>query len=187
MFGNLGDMALRQGRYDEAIDDYQGALAIAPEAAFLHNNLAIALGRQGRLDQAVESYQAALDLAPDFADAHSNLANIFARRGQFDEAIRHYQQALAITPNLAAAHNNLAYVLRRRAGSTRRSSSTSKPWRSIRIMKKRGGISPACSRHAVPAPAGRDRRNTREAVAAQGVPERTIAAAIHRPAPATTN
>ena len=52
---------------------YHKALAIKPDYAEAHNNLAGALQDVGKLDEAVTSYRKALAIKPDHAGVHSTL------------------------------------------------------------------------------------------------------------------
>ena len=50
---NFGNILAAQGRYDEAIIQYNQALRIQPQDVFVHNNLAMVLLRQGKTDDAL--------------------------------------------------------------------------------------------------------------------------------------
>lgn len=110
---NFG-VALATTRIDDAVEQYQKAIAVRPDYAEARYNLGVLLGQQGRVDEAIEQYQRVLELAPDSSDAHLNLGAALAGRGLDDEAIRHYREALRILPESADAHNNLANALVRR-------------------------------------------------------------------------
>jgi tetratricopeptide (TPR) repeat protein len=77
-----GYALLQKGAVDEAIAEYQKALAINPDYAEAHNNLGSALGQKGELAAAVVQFQEALRLKPDFADAQKNLATAQAMARQ---------------------------------------------------------------------------------------------------------
>jgi tetratricopeptide (TPR) repeat protein len=107
---NLGSAFVQQGRMDEAIAQFQNALAIKPDYAEAHNNLGIALVHKGQADNAIAQYQMALETKPDYAEARNNLGNALVQQGRMDEAIAQYQKALATKPGDAEAHNNLGNV-----------------------------------------------------------------------------
>jgi tetratricopeptide (TPR) repeat protein len=107
----VGNFLLNHGRVDEAIIQYQKALAIWPECANAHAGLGGAFDKQGRLDEAIIEYQKALEIKPDFAEAHNNLGYCLFRNGQVNEAITHFQRALEIKPDYAEAHYNLGSTL----------------------------------------------------------------------------
>lgn len=99
-------------QFDKAEETYRGIVAIAPNWAEAHCNLATALHRQGKLEPAVECYRLALVLKPNLAEIHCNLANVLAEQSQLLEAVAHYEMALALRPDYAEAHNNLGVALR---------------------------------------------------------------------------
>jgi tetratricopeptide (TPR) repeat protein len=103
----LGAALLRQGKLDEAIDQYQEAIRLKPDYANAHNNLGIALARKGQTDEAIRQYREALRLKPDHADAHNGLGVALHEKGQMDEAVRHLQEALRLKPDHGDAHYNL--------------------------------------------------------------------------------
>ncbi|HAX78019.1 MAG TPA: hypothetical protein DCY88_19905 [Cyanobacteria bacterium UBA11372] len=108
--GNLANIFEKQGKLDAALEYYQQALKIKPDAAEVHYNLGNVLHLQGKLDAAIESYQQALKIKPEIAQAHHNLGNVFLQQGKLDAAIESYQQALKLKPDYAQAHHNLGNV-----------------------------------------------------------------------------
>jgi len=104
---NLGIALREQGRLPEAIEQYEQALRLKPDAAQTRYNLGIALLQLGRTQEAMDLWVQALQIKPDLAEAHYNLGNALLQAGKVPEAIRHYEQALRIMPDLAEAHYNL--------------------------------------------------------------------------------
>ena len=62
-----------RNRIDEAIVHLRRALAINPQHADAHRNLAVALGFKGRIDEAIVEAREALKLQPDSAEALQQL------------------------------------------------------------------------------------------------------------------
>jgi predicted O-linked N-acetylglucosamine transferase (SPINDLY family) len=85
----------------------QHALAVQPNLASAHNNLANALRSLGQVDAAGLHYEAALAVQPNLPETHNNLANIRKEQGSVAEALRHYRQALALRPDFHEAFSNL--------------------------------------------------------------------------------
>jgi tetratricopeptide (TPR) repeat protein len=115
---NLGDALVEQGKLEEAIVDFQKALAIQPGYADAHYNLAKAcynLGnahfKQGKLEEAIAQYRKSLEIQPGNAEALNNLGNALAMQGNDEAAIAQYQKALAIQPAFSDAHYDLGQVL----------------------------------------------------------------------------
>jgi Tfp pilus assembly protein PilF len=104
---NYGTFLYQKGRVDEAIPQFQSALAIRPNFPEADNNLGFALLQQGQVDQAIAHYQKALQIKPDYVKAHNSLGIALCQKGRVDEGIVQFQEALKIDPALAEAHNNL--------------------------------------------------------------------------------
>jgi tetratricopeptide (TPR) repeat protein len=100
-----------QGRWDEAIVQYQRALQISPDYALATDNLGNAFLQKGRVGDAVALFQKALQIDPTYADAHVSLGNVLFQEGKVDKAADQFQKALQIKPNLAIAHNSLGIAL----------------------------------------------------------------------------
>lgn len=110
----LGSIALKKGKFAEAIACYEKVIERRPRAANAHSNLGKALKFHGRADEAIESYRRAIEIEPDDFAANCNLGNLFFTLGRLAEAAECLNRALAITPNDATAHNSLGGVLRAR-------------------------------------------------------------------------
>jgi DNA-binding SARP family transcriptional activator/tetratricopeptide (TPR) repeat protein len=105
---DLGHIHRRQGRNDEAIDDFQQALdlarAIGNQRAQVTalNGLARVMRRQGRHEQATHSFEQALDIARAIedragqAEALNGLGDTFWARGRQEEAAHSFEQALEV-------------------------------------------------------------------------------------------
>jgi Tfp pilus assembly protein PilF len=78
----LGMVLAKQKQYEPAAGHYRAALAINPESAIAHNNLARLGHSQGRMAEAMEQYEAALKLNPELAQAHNNLGVLLLQKGR---------------------------------------------------------------------------------------------------------
>jgi protein O-mannosyl-transferase len=110
-YSNLGGALAKQGRFDEALWNFNQALALSPDDGQIHFNLANALVRQDHLSEAVEHFQKAVKLQPDFAEAYHSLGRVVAAQGQLDRAIEYFKAAIRIKPEFAEAHQSLAQAL----------------------------------------------------------------------------
>jgi tetratricopeptide (TPR) repeat protein len=111
LYNTLYAIQLRLGDYAAAIRSLRSGLALQPEFAALHYNLALTLQHLDCLEDAAVSYRKTLELAPRHSAAHNNLGRIFADFGILDQAEQHYRRAIELAPANLAAHNNLAMVL----------------------------------------------------------------------------
>jgi tetratricopeptide (TPR) repeat protein len=108
---NLGVALADDGRFPEAIQQYEAALQIEPNAANVQTDYGSALAKSGRLPEAIAHYQAALQQLPDAPITHNDLANAFAATpGSLQQAIAEYQIALRLKPDYQEARENLAKV-----------------------------------------------------------------------------
>jgi protein O-mannosyl-transferase len=108
---NLGVALAEEGRVPEAIEQYQAALRIEPDAANVQTDYGNALAKSGRAPEAIAHYEAALRVLPDSPITHNDLANALAAiPGRVPQAIAEYQTALRLKPDYEEARNNLAQV-----------------------------------------------------------------------------
>ncbi|HEY3862633.1 MAG TPA: tetratricopeptide repeat protein [Verrucomicrobiae bacterium] len=108
---SLANALLQEGKVDEAIIEYQQALAIRPAYQSAEYNLANAFFQQGKMDDAIAHYQIALALRPDDAEARINLATVLLQKGAADDALAQARQAADSRPAFAEAHALLGNVL----------------------------------------------------------------------------
>src|SRR5437870_522797 len=107
----LGECLGNRGRLDEAIDQFQKALNIAPGYPEIKTNLIIALTRKGRTDEAITHLQALLKEYPNDAQAQYNSRNALRKKGDSQGAIAAYEKTLSIQARYPAAHYNLGIAL----------------------------------------------------------------------------
>jgi tetratricopeptide (TPR) repeat protein len=75
---NLGTALAQQGRYPEAIAQFQESVRLAPDSIQVRNNLAVVLARTGRIPEAIAQLQAAQQIDPANAEISRNLAKLQA-------------------------------------------------------------------------------------------------------------
>jgi tetratricopeptide (TPR) repeat protein len=110
-----GLKAYDDGRYEDALRDFDAAQKELPGSAALEYDKGNALYRLKRLDEAREAYQRAAEMAPGELKPRDlyNLGNALAELGRTQEAISVYRRALLLAPNDEAARHNLEVLLRR--------------------------------------------------------------------------
>jgi len=117
---NLAERLLnrkREADLPQAIEECLAAIAIDPNYADAHINLASALITSHRLEEAKSELDAALALKPDSSAACNLMGTIYARRENYDEAIRWFRKALEIDPHSFLAHGNLGSALSRQGNA----------------------------------------------------------------------
>jgi len=117
---NLGAILLVKGRLDEAINEYQKALALEPGSPNAENNLGKAFIQKGWTAQAIPHLQVALEREPDNAEICNNLGYALLHEGKVDEAIPQIRKALALRPIFPEARFNLADILLKKGSDPQR-------------------------------------------------------------------
>jgi Tfp pilus assembly protein PilF len=101
----------KEGRLDEAVEQYKLALQFNPKDAKAHAKLAVALTGQAKFDPAVPHMDTALRLEPNNAEFHLVYATLLERIGRTDEATLHFEAATRLKPDSAEAHYSYAAFL----------------------------------------------------------------------------
>ncbi len=99
-----------QGRFTQALQRFQAALALDPDLPQADYNAAMSLSELGRFEEAVPHFEHAVRARPDDPLAHNNLGVALAQAGRLDEAAEALRRALALDPSLANARRNLASI-----------------------------------------------------------------------------
>jgi tetratricopeptide (TPR) repeat protein len=109
---NFGLVLAKQNRLEEALLQYDKALALNPDFAQAHNNRGRVLRDLGRPKASLDSCNRAVALNPSFAEAYNNRANALIDLKRPEEALRSYDHALRLKPDYFDALNNRAKALR---------------------------------------------------------------------------
>lgn len=109
-----GNAEYLKGKNDSALEEYQKAQGIVPDAPQIHYDLGNVLYRQQNWAGAAEAYERALGAAgPDLAPkAAYNLGNALFQDHKYDDAIKAYTRTLKAAPTDADARHNLELALR---------------------------------------------------------------------------
>ena len=110
MHNNLGLLYQDRGRLDDAMKEFQQAIALDPKYMRAHNNFGVALLRAGRLDAATGELRVALAEEPRNVESIVNLALVHKAAGRAAEARDLLQRAVGVDPRNAGARYNLAVV-----------------------------------------------------------------------------
>ncbi|MGA3194693.1 MAG: tetratricopeptide repeat protein [Terriglobales bacterium] len=109
---NMALIMAEQGKHSEAIDYYQKAIAIQPDLAEPHVNLAQELMTAGRPGEAVPHLNDALRLKPDLPLAHMDLVILAAAQGNTAEENRHLNELLRLSAGDPVAQGYACFALR---------------------------------------------------------------------------
>ncbi len=99
-----------RGWLDEAVKEFKKAIALDPQSAHAHDNLATVYAEKKLFRDALAEYLTAIALEPDSATAHYNLACFLSTHG-LDMAVAEYRDAIEHDPDHPDAHLNLGLTL----------------------------------------------------------------------------
>jgi len=109
-FYNLGNTLRDLKRLDDALANYDRALALRPTVEAWGNRGAV-LQELGRPNEAIASFDRALAMNPSHATSFFNRGNALRDLYRHEEALADYDRALALKPNHADAHNGRGSIL----------------------------------------------------------------------------
>ena len=108
-YSNRGNYLDRvAGRPNDALADFDQALALNPRVARLWLNKGTVLAGLGQNDSAYVCFERALEIKPDYAEAIGNRGGIKLRRGDLAGAIADFTRAAALEPGFRDAYTNRA-------------------------------------------------------------------------------
>jgi tetratricopeptide (TPR) repeat protein len=104
VLSRLGEAYESMGKWQEAADTYQKAIALKPDVAANYNNLGNDLAKLGKVDDARAAYQKYVDLNPtDAALAWRNFGTVLYNSNRMKESIEPLQKATTLDPKNATA------------------------------------------------------------------------------------
>jgi Flp pilus assembly protein TadD/peroxiredoxin len=109
-WNNLGILAVREGRTDVAVRNFQQALQIDPDYFLALENLGNAYYHQKRWKDAQDALVRALQLNPEDPKTNYRLGMVFAQLDDTQRAYDYLQKALALRPAYPEALNNLGVL-----------------------------------------------------------------------------
>lgn len=109
----LGGQLEKEGRLEEALDNFNESVKIAPWYEYARIQRDITMFNQGKLDAAAVKYNEAFLQNPDSLSDRISLGIVMAIQGKLEEAVRNFRIALDYNPLSGEAHYNLALTLGR--------------------------------------------------------------------------
>lgn len=110
----LGEIALRAGNSEVAVQHFQAALKLNPDMPQARLSLGNAYFSGGRVDEAIAVWEQLAKDRPNLASVHNNLGIAYTDKGELDQAVSHLEQAIALSPENYQAHENLAAAYRKK-------------------------------------------------------------------------
>ncbi len=113
-----GDRLRRDGKLDDAADQYRRALAIKPDLAAAWNNLGVVLLKQGNRYDANQAFMRADELLPGDPRPLQNIGDSYADAAWDEQAIEYYLRSLERDPRWLPSIRGLALAALRTSSST---------------------------------------------------------------------
>ncbi len=99
------------GKYDQAIHNYERIIEIEPNFAPAYNALGLALKVRGAETSEVAFYfKKAIKIDPDFLSSYDNLGKLYYSVGDFDNAEDYFKKGLAIDPNNESMKLSMGWI-----------------------------------------------------------------------------
>ncbi len=120
----VGEVYLSMGKYNDAITEFQAALAIDPKRSTTWSRIGFIQAQPGKHEEALSSLRKAIGLYPNDFNALEQLAEIHLKRGEREEAVRHFTLASQVSPDrlMPACADDARWRCSSRTTGTRR------PW-----------------------------------------------------------
>jgi len=101
------DLPLRQGRFEEAIEQHLQVISQEPENGLAHYHLGYAYGQLGLRPDEIAQYLRAIDLGVESGILYCNLGMAYIELNKYDRAEQSFRQAVEIEPDSGENHLGL--------------------------------------------------------------------------------
>ena len=111
---NIGNIHWLEGKWTEAIPEFQQELNADPSNCLAHWKIANSLlNLKQDTKAAIIAVESALHLCPDLPQAHLDFGRLLAGEGKYEGAIEHYRRVVELAPDEQTAHFHLSTAYRR--------------------------------------------------------------------------
>jgi tetratricopeptide (TPR) repeat protein len=105
-----GIVQLQQGQLQQALNEFQAALAENPSDAISHDYVGVILGEEGNLSNALVEFAQAVRIDSTLPEPHFHLGLAYERVGRTNDAIAEYHEALRLNPAMQEARYGLSEI-----------------------------------------------------------------------------
>jgi predicted Zn-dependent protease len=102
-----GEAYRKDGKYQEALAEYNEALKIRKNIAQPHHGIGLVYQAQGKHNQAISEYKSATRMDPDYIFAYNDMGTAYISMRRYDEAVLAFTKAIEVYENFSDAHANL--------------------------------------------------------------------------------
>jgi tetratricopeptide (TPR) repeat protein len=110
-WSKLGHARRVQGRYQEALNNYQTALKLSPSKSEFHNSMGLCYYGLKKYQEAADQFLQYAKFAPTNASAHYWAGLCLEQLPQIERAIGEFKAALLLDPNSDDSYEQLAWCL----------------------------------------------------------------------------
>lgn len=111
-FNDLGTALARSGNVEEAVQNFEKAVALSPQHPDALKNLAMAYFELGRIPQSINLLESLIENNLNNIEYHSIYAEVLFSLGRIKEAVKQYYKILDLEPDNEEAKARLAQALR---------------------------------------------------------------------------
>ncbi|MBW2649889.1 MAG: tetratricopeptide repeat protein [Deltaproteobacteria bacterium] len=109
---SLGVLFMLDGEIDKAIGEYEKALRIDPESAYLMSELATLYIKKGKINAAARLLEKSVTCDPEYVDSHILLGSLYGNLEEYEDAINEYKKVIEIDPEKLEAYLFLSLLYR---------------------------------------------------------------------------
>lgn len=106
-YANRGLDFYKEGKFEEAIEQFNKAIEINPEISGLYRGLGGAYLELGDYGKAIENFEKALSMNPNNPNTYNGLGEVYYQIGDYDKAIEYFKEAINIDSNYDKAYIGL--------------------------------------------------------------------------------
>ncbi|CAN5816742.1 hypothetical protein BH20ACI3_BH20ACI3_10040 [soil metagenome] len=99
MHREKAEKALREGRYEESVEEYKKAIELDADSAELHHALGLAYLKLGDRTKAIDAFKEAIRLKPGWAEAHYDIGGAHYEVGEYETAATSFEGAVRLKPD----------------------------------------------------------------------------------------
>ena len=109
-YNNRGYASGEQGRFTQAMSDFDKAIDLDPDYAEVYKNRGVIEEKQNDLGPALSDFSRAIALRPRFAEAYTNRGAIYAGQNNLGPALADFSKVIALMPEDAQAYYNRGII-----------------------------------------------------------------------------
>lgn len=106
----VGSAYIATGKYNEAVVELKGAVALAPNSDDAYLRLGDAYLQSGNGQAAIQSFKKAVQLNPYFWTNQDEIGNAYFLQGDYAKALDAFHQVTVLAPDIDAGYENIGTV-----------------------------------------------------------------------------